>query len=132
MSKCKICGRPLKNPSSVAREIGPVCVSKLNIMKKEKGVRKTSYAYHIEVINGHTVGIVIDLIDEYGGCSVTNCIEEVAKEIGVDKIIYCDSKGDWDFWSVETGFKSLAVNGEATKSERVAKKVAAEKFLKGE
>ena len=129
MGNCKICGRPLSNPSSVAREIGPVCASKLNIVKAEGEHGKSSYAYHIVEINGHKVGVVIDLINEYGGMSVTNNIEKVAAEIGVDKIVYCDSMSNWDYWSLKTGFKTLAVNGEATKSERVAIKVAEERYL---
>lgn len=65
------------------------------------------YKYkYCEEIPGIKLGIVVDL--DSGGRSVTNFIESVANQIGVDKIVYRDSMGIWDFWNIKIGFMSLS------------------------
>ena len=117
MERCVICGKPLEKEESIVRGMGDVCASRFAGFKSrkkgdhEKTTRPQSdYNYQIIEIAGAKVGLVIDK-DTTGYMSVTNNIDEVCKEIGVENVIYRDSEGVWDFWSDNRGFVSLAKDG---------------------
>ena len=132
-SRCSVCGKPLTRDASIERGIGDVCASKLNAFREAKrGADPTKpesdYIYHIIEIKGKKVGVVIDK-DTAGYMSVTNNIDGVCGDIGVDQVIYRDSDGVWDFWSEKTGFKSLALNGEPTYNMDSAIDIAKSRFF---
>ncbi|MBD3822968.1 MAG: hypothetical protein IE916_00470 [Epsilonproteobacteria bacterium] len=60
---------------------------------------------------------------------ITNDIEEVSKDLDIDKIIYKDSMDLWSYWSRETSYRSLAKNGEEPKELEIAIEVAKMRFL---
>jgi len=91
--------------------------------------RTPQYSYHFVEIEGHNVAVVIDKSDRVACPSVTNAIEMVSKELGVDKIVYRDTLGDWDFWSIDDGFRPLGENGKPTKDMDRALELAAERYL---
>ena len=65
------------------------------------------YEWRIHWIGGKRVAIVLDL--DRGGQSVTNGIDKIAEDLHVDRIIYRDSMGQWDYWERGRGFFPLAV-----------------------
>lgn len=135
---CCICGRPLKNPISVERGIGPECAAKYSLFnfnksrKAEMGQpfsRTPQYSYHFVKIEGQNVAVVIDKSDGTACPSVTNAIEMVSEDLGVDKIVYRDTDGDWDFWSTNDGFRPLGEKGHTTKDMDRALELTAERYL---
>jgi len=75
---------------------------------------RAAYVYDIHNIQGRNVITIVDL--NSGGCSVTNDIENVIREIGVFAkvnigaymIVYKDSEGTWDGYNfLKSQFISL-------------------------
>ena len=122
---CCICGKELTDPISIKRGTGDICNQRL----KEFDAIDSSSNYYCDVqeINNKKVGLVIDR--DIGGASVTNSIEKVAKENDVEYIIYRDTLGNYDYWSVKDGFKSLALNGIPTKDLDDAISIAKARFI---
>ena len=60
------------------------------------------YRYSREVVDGVEIGVVRDMDD--GHRTVTNSVEEVAAEIGVEALLYLSTDKMWTFWSQETGY----------------------------
>jgi len=133
---CVICGRPLKNPESIERGMGDICASKYaSFTHKESKKAKygafsntPKYSYRIIHIGNRRVGVVIDESDGCACPSVTNAVEMVAKEIGVEHIVYRDTMGNWDYWD-KKGFAPLAQNGKPTKDMDKAIEVAKERYF---
>ena len=108
VAKCKVCGRPLKNPASIAAGMGKICAQKSGALITEKvrpgeqrlifgNTPKASYIYEVE-------DDIISIIDLDGEKTLTNDMEKVIHEIETEenidatqyKIMYCDSQGIWD------------------------------------
>lgn len=99
MTTCNICGKPLTDPVSVARGIGPECI--INYKNDSRGQgnlfsMRARYRYGIE-------GDILWLIDEGAGKPLTNDMENALSDIsetegGLDgmKIMYRDDFGTWD------------------------------------
>ncbi len=131
---CCICGKPLEKEESIVRGMGEVCAGRYAHFKHKKNKKDISnepqsdYVYHIIEIDGKKVAVIIDK-DTTGYMSVTNNIDNICQELGVDYTIYRDSEGIWDFWSVKTGFKSLALHGQPNTNMDSAIEVAKIRFF---
>lgn len=88
----------------------------------------SDYISHIIQIKGTDVACVIDN-NKPGHLSVTNDIENIAKTLKVDHIIYKDSEGIFDYWDIKKGFKSLSVDKKHTTTLDEAIEVTKGKFF---
>ena len=104
---CDKCQRPLKNPISIARGLGPQCYGAYQAEQNRQGTRfsnpaeQSDYTYRV---TNDPVLVIIDL--DKGGMSITNnmaaVVTNIAADMGVDyrllamPIIYRDSMGEYD------------------------------------
>jgi len=86
-----------------------------------------NYSQEIKMLNDKKVAIIID--NDAGGRTVTNDIDNIAKQLNVNYIIYQDTMHIWDFWSKDRGFATLALSGEATRDKDTAIAVAMRRYL---
>jgi hypothetical protein len=98
-------------------------------IKKHNKFPQSSYKYCVTLINNNRVGVVVDK-DEDGFMSVTNNIENIANELKVNKIIYKNSDGTFDYWELNLGYRALVKKGEFTKNLRDAIMCAKNSYLR--
>lgn len=103
---CRVCGRPLQNPASIARGVGPTCGGGFKSSIRRAHDKETlsmfdaefDYKFRDEML------VIYDL--NRGGKSVTNDMENVLRIIGLENpdkqitpntiIIYLDSEKKFD------------------------------------
>jgi uncharacterized protein YbaR (Trm112 family) len=113
---CTICGKPLTDPVSIDFGIGPVCRLTLKIAEAKN---RTGSLFSPRAEFSYTIkqGVVC-IVDHDNGKSVTNDIHAVLDDIaadgvdlGVHRVIYCDSHRIWDEVVLTSGrfstFKSI-------------------------
>lgn len=130
MPNCVICGKELKTPSSIMAKVGPTCALRHGTFEHGGNPDDPSmpdFEYTIEVIGGRNVAMVIDR--DSGSMSVTNGIDRVLESIGADCAIYRDSLGVYDFYSVDLGYKTLAMGGVPTMDIDAAIFIAKKRYL---
>lgn len=101
MATCKVCGKPLKGPLSMAVGIGPVCRIQLKFRIAADRSRNL-FAQAADFTWGIRSGVVC-IVDPDTGASVTNDVDSVLARISADgvdlhahPVIYRDSMGIWD------------------------------------
>lgn len=100
--KCRVCGKPLSDPVSMALEIGPTCRMKLKLMEANDmngnlfGEQAASFSVDVDEE-------FVTIIDHDTGRTVTNEARNiiaalVGQGIDVDAhlVIYRDTMGVWD------------------------------------
>lgn len=132
MTSCTLCRRPLTDPVSIQREMGPECWAKLHpedaseslpsIPANRRGRRdrhgtRSHWSYIVE-------GAFILVEDQGTGMSVTNDAEEVVHALSRlvpltgKRILYRDTDGRWDellhTGPTFTGFAPLGAPDQAT------------------
>lgn len=99
---CAICGKPLSDPISVTRGIGPECAIKY---KQKELADKTGNVFVSRAdFTWGLDGLVLWIKDHDNGKSVTNDMEavltDIACELGEEVhdllIMYCDTRNIWD------------------------------------
>lgn len=103
MTKCRICHRPIKDPRSLERGVGPICYRDHGNQEDMFSPRAPVYDFFVRDVAGHRVLCIIDLYDsERPSLTVTNGAElvlaQIAEALGTlpDLIIYRDSESEWD------------------------------------
>lgn len=97
---------------------------------KKTGVYpESNYLYKKLIINEKNVAIVIDK-DKGDYMSVTNNVENIANELQVDFLIYCDSMEIFDIWIKDVGYRSLSHQGQPTKELNKAIQIASICYIK--
>jgi hypothetical protein len=101
---CRVCGRPLTDPISVALGIGPQCrVTQKNQTMQEKTLHLFGHRANYTWSKDGDIIAIVDL-DNGLGPSVTNDMENVLLDIAMElghglrgyRILYRDSQGTWD------------------------------------
>lgn len=114
MTVCKVCGKPLTDPVSVALQMGPVC--RMDSKNATHGQQNLFFMRSNYSVNDKNAGVLIIYDNDRGGKSVTNDIENVLAElisshgnIASYKIMYKDSQGVFDGVQVNAqgGFESF-------------------------
>lgn len=101
MTKCRICGKALSDPVSIANETGPICrIANKNHNRNLQSLFQNRASFDWGIIQDKVIWIV-DL--DNGFKSVTNDISNVLRDIKNEigtlsdfKIMYRDSLGIWD------------------------------------
>lgn len=100
---CRVCHKPLSDPRSLARGMGPKCHVEHGGQIDIFLPRPPAYSFHVCEFGGKSVLCILDEYDEARPTlTVTNGAEyvlaEVAKSIGAlpEIVIYRDSSGRWD------------------------------------
>ncbi len=123
LARCRVCHRPLTDPKSVAREIGPVCRGNVGDTLDQLDFWAESSAWII-ISNSADWVIIRDVGHGDGYKTVTNdaaaVVAELAPVLGGRRLFYIDSSGRLDELIVEAGrFAGFAAGAPAAVREAV-------------
>ncbi|QEE39817.1 MULTISPECIES: DUF6011 domain-containing protein [unclassified Methylobacterium] len=131
---CRICGKPLTDPLSVAVGFGPVC--RITAKMRTIGDRQQDlFGHERATYTRETRGDVILITDLNKGRTVTNDAESVIGDLveclgdlAGKRIVYRDTSGVWDELVVTsnrfTGFRSVGVRTPEEVLAKIAREVA--------
>ncbi|MFA0810831.1 DUF6011 domain-containing protein [Microbulbifer epialgicus] len=102
-SICSRCHKPITDPRSIARGMGPQCYINHGCQNDLFGSNAPVYDFSVKEVDGKKVLCIVDLYtDTSPTVTVTNGAElvlnEIAKKLGKlpEVIIYQDTEGEWD------------------------------------
>lgn len=137
-SRCYVCGRPLRNPASIAKGVGSVCGGGFKRSYRKKQCQHTKEMFNAEYdyrMRGDTL-VIYDA--NLGAKSVTNdmenvllrCIREVGKPNHDTPIVYMDSDGRYDgvlYWPLTRQLKFVPL-GHTTEKDAIE---GMQKYMEG-
>ena len=73
LGKCRVCGRPLSDPNSIQKGIGPDCEKRLGLVRSrlEKGMTRAKIARDLD-LSEQVIEIIIEMLDNAGNNLTVN------------------------------------------------------------